>query len=84
MSITFTPVLANLMGPQGLLILFVLLLLFGARKLPELAKGLGSFLAPNSNNTTARMATISGHPRNANMIPFIIFLSTPATAPTFA
>jgi sec-independent protein translocase protein TatA len=41
MSITFTPVLANLMGPQGLLILFVLLLLFGAKKLPELAKGLG-------------------------------------------
>lgn len=41
MSITFTPVLANLMGPQGLLILFVLLLLFGAKKLPDLAKGLG-------------------------------------------
>jgi sec-independent protein translocase protein TatA len=33
--------LANLMGPQGLLILFVLLLLFGAKKLPELARGLG-------------------------------------------
>ena len=32
---------ANIMGPQGLLILFVLLLLFGARKLPELARGLG-------------------------------------------
>lgn len=29
------------MGPQGLMILFVLLLLFGAKKLPELAKGLG-------------------------------------------
>ena len=41
MSIPFTPVVANLMGPQGLLILFVLLLLFGAKKLPELAKGLG-------------------------------------------
>ena len=41
MSILFTPVVANLMGPQGLLILFVLLLLFGAKKLPELAKGLG-------------------------------------------
>jgi sec-independent protein translocase protein TatA len=33
--------LANIMGPQGLFILFVLLLLFGARKLPELARGLG-------------------------------------------
>ena len=33
--------LANLMGPQGLLILFVLLLLFGAKKLPELARGQG-------------------------------------------
>ena len=41
MSIPFTPVVANLMGPQGLLILFVLLLLFGAKKLPELAKVLG-------------------------------------------
>jgi len=41
MSIPLTPVLANLMGPQGLLILFVLLLLFGAKKLPDLAKGLG-------------------------------------------
>ena len=36
-----TLLLANIMGPQGMLILFVLLLLFGARKLPELAKGLG-------------------------------------------
>jgi TatA/E family protein of Tat protein translocase len=41
MSIPFTPVVANLMGPQSIFILFVLLLLFGARKLPELAKGLG-------------------------------------------
>jgi len=36
-----TPVLANIMGPQGLFILFVLLMLFGAKKLPELARGLG-------------------------------------------
>ena len=41
MSIPFTPVVANIMGPQGLFILFVLLLLFGAKKLPELARGLG-------------------------------------------
>ncbi|MEQ1852973.1 MAG: twin-arginine translocase TatA/TatE family subunit [Chthoniobacteraceae bacterium] len=41
MSIPFTPVFANIMGPQGLFILFVLLLLFGAKKLPELARGLG-------------------------------------------
>jgi TatA/E family protein of Tat protein translocase len=41
MSIPFTPVVANLMGPQSIFILFVLLLLFGAKKLPELAKGLG-------------------------------------------
>ena len=41
MSIPFTPVLANPFGPQGIFILFVLLLLFGAKKLPELAKGLG-------------------------------------------
>ena len=41
MSIPFTPLVANLMGPQSIFILFVLLLLFGAKKLPELAKGLG-------------------------------------------
>lgn len=32
----------NIMGFDGLLIFLVLLLLFGAKKLPELAKGLGS------------------------------------------
>ena len=31
----------NLMGPDMLLILFIMLLLFGAKKLPELARGLG-------------------------------------------
>ena len=41
MSIPSIPVFANIMGPQGIFILFVLLLLFGAKKLPELAKGLG-------------------------------------------
>lgn len=41
MSISFFPILANPFGPQGIFILFVLLLLFGAKKLPELAKGLG-------------------------------------------
>ena len=34
----------NLMGMDGLLILVVLLLLFGAKKLPELARGLGQSL----------------------------------------
>jgi TatA/E family protein of Tat protein translocase len=41
MSIPITPIVANLMGPQSIFIMFVLLLLFGAKKLPELAKGLG-------------------------------------------
>jgi len=34
--------LFNLGGPDGLLIFLALLLLFGAKKLPELAKGLGT------------------------------------------
>lgn len=34
----------NLMGMDGLVILIVLLLLFGAKKLPELARGLGQSL----------------------------------------
>ncbi len=41
MSIPITTTVANLMGPQSIFIMFVLLLLFGAKKLPELAKGLG-------------------------------------------
>ena len=34
----------NLMGMDGIVILIVLLLLFGAKKLPELARGLGQSL----------------------------------------
>ena len=41
MSIPITRIVSNLMGPQSIFIMFVLLLLFGAKKLPELAKGLG-------------------------------------------
>lgn len=36
--------LGNLMGTDGLLIFLALLLLFGAKKLPELARGLGQSL----------------------------------------
>lgn len=39
-----TPMIAsilNLMGPDMMVILLVLLLLFGAKKLPELARGMG-------------------------------------------
>ena len=41
MNIILTPFLANFMGPQGLVIMVFLLLMFGAKRLPELAKGLG-------------------------------------------
>ena len=34
--------LPNLMGPDGLVIFLFILLFFGAKRLPELAKGLGS------------------------------------------
>lgn len=34
--------LPNLAGPDGIIILLIVLLLFGAKKLPELARGLGS------------------------------------------
>ena len=39
-----TPTIAsilNLMGPDMMLILLIVLLLFGAKKLPELARGMG-------------------------------------------
>ena len=38
MNIAF---ISNLAGPDMILILLVVLLLFGAKKLPELAKGMG-------------------------------------------
>ena len=38
----FFALLPNLAGPDGLIIFLIILLLFGAKKLPELARGLGS------------------------------------------
>lgn len=38
----FLALLPNLAGPDGLIIFLIILLLFGAKKLPELARGLGS------------------------------------------
>ena len=39
MTIIATPI--NFLGLDGLLIFFIMLLLFGAKKLPELARGMG-------------------------------------------
>jgi sec-independent protein translocase protein TatA len=39
---TTLALLPNLFGSDGLIIFLILLLLFGAKRLPELAKGLGS------------------------------------------
>jgi sec-independent protein translocase protein TatA len=40
MPITIASVM-NLMGPDMMIILLIVLLLFGAKKLPELARGMG-------------------------------------------
>ena len=40
MSITVANIM-NLMGPDMMVILLIVLLLFGAKKLPELARGMG-------------------------------------------
>ena len=40
MSITIASIM-NLMGPDMIVILLIVLLLFGAKKLPELARGMG-------------------------------------------
>jgi sec-independent protein translocase protein TatA len=41
MPITIASIM-NLMGPDMMVILLIVLLLFGAKKLPELARGMGS------------------------------------------
>jgi len=40
MSITIASIM-NLMGPDMIVVLLIVLLLFGAKKLPELARGMG-------------------------------------------
>lgn len=40
MPITIASIM-NLVGPDMMMILFIVLLLFGAKKLPELARGMG-------------------------------------------
>lgn len=41
LDLGMTPILAVLGPPEIAIILFILLLLFGAKKLPELARGMG-------------------------------------------
>lgn len=62
--------LPNLAGPDGLIILTVLLFLFGAKKLPELARGLGEAVrefskAKNdvSDSTAALSSETTKNPR---------------------
>jgi len=47
-----TPTIAsilNLMGPDMMVVAFIVLLLFGAKKLPELARGMGRAVKEFSN-----------------------------------
>ncbi len=73
--------LANLMGPQGLLILFVLLLLFGARKLPELARGLGQAIREFSKAKNDISDEIMREPAPAPERPRQIDVQTVAAEP---
>ena len=41
MTLMYIAALPNLFGPDGLVLFLIILLLFGAKKLPELARGLG-------------------------------------------
>ena len=76
----------NLMGMDGLLILVVLLLLFGAKKLPELARGLGQSLnefkkARDDFEHELRSGQQDGQAREAvNKQPHAV--ATPAAVPT--
>ena len=61
--------------PEIIMILLVVLLLFGGRKIPELMRGLGKGIrefndAKNNERTTKRIIIISGIPK----LPIIIYL----------
>ncbi len=45
--------IGSLIGPQGLIIIFAILLFFGGRKIPELMRGLGKGIKEfnNARNT---------------------------------
>ena len=56
--------LPNLAGPDGLIILLVLVFFFGAKKLPEVARGLGSAIkefskAKNEDDKPVPPATLT-------------------------
>ena len=71
-----TPMLAsllNLAGPDMIVVLLIVLLLFGSKKLPELARGMGRAVAVNSAplETRSKKASVSRspasrHPDRAN------------------
>ena len=49
-------------APELLLILFVILLLFGAKKLPELAQGLGKGIREFKRSLSDTQDAVSGNP----------------------
>jgi sec-independent protein translocase protein TatA len=63
-----TPIFAsilNFMGPDMMMILFIVLLLFGAKKLPELARGMGRAVKEFSDARDEIHREVTRSPSNA-------------------
>lgn len=64
MTPTFASIL-NFMGPDMMMILLIVLLLFGAKKLPELARGMGRAVKEFSDARDEIHREVTHSPSNA-------------------
>jgi sec-independent protein translocase protein TatA len=86
----------NLAGPDLIIILLIILVLFGAKKLPELARGMGQAVKEfqkakdefsdelhkaDKANTTAAQPTVQPAPATIARVPETPSAPTPATTP---
>jgi len=72
-------------GPEMLVIMFIILLLFGGKRLPEMAKGLGKsireFKKAASNVEDELKRAIEEAPEPARPLPKLVDPSPPAVTP---
>jgi len=72
--------LLNFMGPDMLVILFIVLLLFGAKKLPELARGMGRAVKEFSDARDELHRELTQTPPNTAPQSKVMNITEPPTA----